>query len=130
MKIAKEEKIWGQNHMLWVIYMQIYGGEMNHSYMVGKNDMHRMDFETAKKIVDYFVNNKDTLFTTDYVVLDFIGGEPLLEIELIDKIVDYFRLSVYKKKSKWFGRFRILIQSNGVLVSSEKPSDGLCGYHN
>lgn len=88
-------------------------------YMVGKNDKHRMDFETAKKIVDFFVDNRETLFTTDYVVLDFIGGEPLLEIELIDKIVDYFRLTVYQKKSKWFGRFRILVQSNGILVDSE-----------
>ena len=114
--------IWRGNesqHLTFVVTQEC-NLRCGYCYMVGKNDMHRMDFETAKKIVDYFVNNKDTLFTTDYVVLDFIGGEPLLEIELIDKIVDYFRLSVYKKKSKWFGRFRILIQSNGVLVSSEK----------
>lgn len=31
------------------------------------------------------------------VTLDFIGGEPLLEIELIDKICDYFKL----KHMKW-----------------------------
>ena len=88
-------------------------------YMVGKNSKHRMEYDTAKKIVDYFVDNRELLFTTDYVVLDFIGGEPLLELELIDKIVDYFRLKVYNQKSRWFGRFRILVQSNGVLVNSE-----------
>lgn len=88
--------------------------------MVGKNNEHRMTFETAKRIVDYFIDNKDILFTTDYVILDFIGGEPLLELELIDKIVDYFRLTAYKKKSKWFGRFRISIQSNGILVGTEE----------
>ena len=89
-------------------------------YMVGKNNEHRMTFETAKRIVDYFIDNRDILFTTDYVILDFIGGEPLLELELIDKIVDYFRLTAYKKKSKWFGRFRISIQSNGILVGTEE----------
>ena len=87
-------------------------------YMTDKNNKHIMDFDTAKKIIDYFVDNKDLIFTTDYVVLDFIGGEPLLEIELIDKIIDYFILSTYKKKSKWFGKFRIMLQSNGVLVDS------------
>lgn len=79
-----------------------------------------MNYDTAKKIIDYFIDNRDSLFTTDYVILDFIGGEPLLEIKLIDKIVDYFRLATYKKKSRWFGRFRISIQSNGILVSSKE----------
>lgn len=88
-------------------------------YMTGKNDQGRMSFETAKKTIDYFMDNKSTLFTTRHLILDFIGGEPLLEIELIDKIVDYFRLTAYKRSSEWFGRFRISIQSNGVLVDSE-----------
>ncbi|MDE6607087.1 MAG: CXXX repeat peptide maturase, partial [Lachnospiraceae bacterium] len=89
-------------------------------YMVGKNDKHTMDFGTAKRIMDYFIDNREELFVADYVVLDFIGGEPLLEIDLIDKMVDYFRLTTYQKKSRWFGKFRIMMQSNGVLVDSEK----------
>lgn len=89
-------------------------------YMVGKNNKNVMNFETAKKIIDYFVDNRESLFALDYLVLDFIGGEPLLEIKLIDQIVDYFRLTTYQKKSKWFGRFRISVQSNGVLVDNEE----------
>ncbi|MCM1500507.1 MAG: radical SAM peptide maturase, CXXX-repeat target family [Clostridium sp.] len=87
-------------------------------YMV-KNDKNVMSFDVAKKAVDYFMDNKETLFIRDYIILDFIGGEALLEIKLIDQIVDYFRLAAYKKKSKWFGRFRINVQSNGLLVDSE-----------
>ena len=87
-------------------------------YMTDKNDKNVMNFETAKRIIDYFVENKEVLFSTEYIVLDFIGGEPLMEIKLIDQIVDYFILSTYQKKSKWFGRFRIMIQSNGVLFNS------------
>ena len=87
-------------------------------YMTDKNDKNIMDFETAKRAIDYFVDNKEDLFSTEYIVLDFIGGEPLLEINLIDQIVDYFILSTYQKKSKWFGRFRIMVQSNGVLFNT------------
>ena len=88
-------------------------------YMVGKNSEHRMSFETAKKIIDYFVDHKESLFDSDYLILDFIGGEALLEIDLIDQIVDYFRLTTYQKGSVWFGRFRVSLQSNGILVDSE-----------
>ncbi len=34
-------------------------------YMIGKNDCHIMSIETAKKTIDYFIENKDTLFTTE-----------------------------------------------------------------
>lgn len=84
-----------------------------------KNDKNVMSLDVAKKAVDYFIDNKESLFIRDYVILDFIGGEALLEIKLIDQIVDYFRLATYKKKSKWFGRFRINVQSNGLLFDNE-----------
>lgn len=61
-------------------------------YMVDKQSEHRMSFETAKKAVDYFIDNKENLFNDDYVILAFIGGEPLIEIDLIDKVVDYFKI--------------------------------------
>ena len=37
-------------------------------YMVGKNSEHRMSFETAKKIIDYFVDHKESLFDSDYLI--------------------------------------------------------------
>ena len=50
-------------------------------YMIDKNDKNVMSFDVAQRIVDYFVDNKEELFSTDYVILDFIGGEPLLEVD-------------------------------------------------
>lgn len=88
-------------------------------YMVGKNDESKMSFEVAKMAIDYFISNKDDFFQTEYIILDFIGGEPLLEIDLIDKIVDYFLLETYKRRSPWFGKFRISIGTNGILYDSE-----------
>lgn len=71
-------------------------------YMVGKNKFHRMDFDTAKNIVDFLMNDEYSLNLSDSIMLDFIGGEPLLEIDLIDRICDYFLLKAYKENHKWF----------------------------
>ena len=53
-----------------------------------------MSFEIAKKVVDclfddnYKINNYYDSSKLTGISLDFIGGEPLLETELIDKICD------------------------------------------
>ena len=46
-----------------------------------------MSFETAKKFIDrIFIDCRDKYFA---LILEFIGGEPFLQAELISKIVDY-----------------------------------------
>jgi radical SAM peptide maturase (CXXX-repeat target family) len=72
-----------------------------------------MDFATAKKIVDYILDNRE-IFSAPGVVWDFIGGEPLLEIELMDQITDYIRLQTYKKDHEWFAMNRINFTTNGI----------------
>ena len=47
-------------------------------YVVAKENNKRMHFSTAKKFIDYLMSDK--LNRSKKVVLDFIGGEPLLEI--------------------------------------------------
>ena len=55
-----------------------------------------MSIETGRKIVDYILdlyekNESDFVNqNTQAVVLDFIGGEPLLEAKLIERICDYW----------------------------------------
>ena len=57
---------------------------------------HSMSFETAKKFIDLLLN--PDLITAQWcdsrnsiaAIIEFIGGEPLLEIDLIDKISNYF----------------------------------------
>lgn len=57
-------------------------------YLVGKNSNHRMSFNIAQKTVDY-IFSEPLLQNCEGAVFDFIGGEPLLEIELITQIMDY-----------------------------------------
>jgi sulfatase maturation enzyme AslB (radical SAM superfamily) len=55
-----------------------------------------MTFDNAKKFIDLLLDNNEytKLYVDTYsiraAVLDFIGGEPLLEVELMEKIIDYF----------------------------------------
>lgn len=99
-------------------------------YMVDKQSEHKMNFNVAKQALDYLIENKDNLFHDDYVILDFIGGEPLLEIQLIDKIVDYFKLQTYLKNSEWFGRYRISLSTNGILYSTPEVQRFINKNHN
>ena len=89
-------------------------------YVVNKNKNKRMSFEVGKKIIDYLIDNKEKMFYTDYLILDFIGGEPLLEIDLIDQLVDYFKVETYRRKCDWFGKYRISISTNGINYSDIK----------
>lgn len=51
--------------------------ECTYCYMVGKNNFKKMTFETAKKIVDFIVNDPYCNNLSDNLLIDFIGGEPL-----------------------------------------------------
>ena len=53
-------------------------------YLVGKNSKERMSWDIAKQAIDYILDNEQS-FQEKSVVWDFIGGEPFLEIELIEK---------------------------------------------
>lgn len=59
----------------------------DYCYLPGKNTNTRMPFEVAKKAVDYFVANSPKIFTEQRLILDFIGGEPLMEIDLMDQVI-------------------------------------------
>lgn len=82
-------------------------------YLVGKNIKERMSWETAKSFID-FVLSKEDEFREESVVWDFIGGEPFLEIELIDKICDYLKLRMFELNHHWFNSYRFSFSTNGI----------------
>lgn len=81
-------------------------------YITHKASNKKMNFSVAKKFIDYVLNSE--MIKQHAVTLDFIGGEPLLEIELIDKICDYFKLKTYEMGISWYWNYRISICTNGV----------------
>ena len=59
-------------------------------------------------------------FRESSVVWDFIGGEPFLEIDLIDRICDYIKIELYRRNHHWFNSYRFSFSTNGINYSSEK----------
>ena len=88
---------------------------------------HKMNFETAKKFIDYIFKNKNNpnFFYNEEntlgFIIDFIGGEPFLEIDLIEQIVNYWEQKFLENpNSTWLYYHRYSFSSNGTLYHTEK----------
>lgn len=88
-------------------------------YLVGKNEKERMGWDVAKAAIDYILDHEDD-FKEESVVWDFIGGEPFLEIDLIDKICDYLKVEMYRRNHHWFNSYRFSFSTNGINYNSGK----------
>lgn len=88
-------------------------------YLVGKNNKERMTFDVAKQAIDYILSH-DEDFREESVVWDFIGGEPFLEIDLIDKICDYIKTELFNRNHRWFNSYRFSFSTNGINYHEEK----------
>lgn len=80
----------------------------------GTNRLHsskKMTWEIAKQSIDYYKSNS---VDTEKAVLNFYGGEPLLEFDLIKKCVDYFKMVFLGKKVEFH------ITTNGTLIDDTK----------
>ncbi len=88
-------------------------------YLVGKNTNERMSWETAKKAIDYILSHEQYM-REESVIWDFIGGEPFLEIDLIDKICDYIKSEMFRLNHHWFDSYRFSFSTNGINYDSDK----------
>lgn len=88
-------------------------------YLVGKTDKERMDWATAKQFIDYVLEDEER-FPEESVIWDFIGGEPFLEIDLIDRICDYIKSEMYRRNHRWFDSYRFSFSTNGINYDSPK----------
>ena len=88
-------------------------------YLVGKNSQERMSIDTAKQAIDYILRHND-LFEEESVGFEFIGGEPCLEIDLIDGICDYIKKEMFRLNHKWFNNYIFGFTTNGINYASDK----------
>ena len=77
----------------------------------------RMTFDVAKTFIDGLLTGKYGNYTDDKesVTFDFIGGEPFLEIDLIDQITDYLIGQMLRLHHKWATKFQLMMTTNGTL---------------
>lgn len=80
-----------------------------------------LSFETAKKFIDLILDSDErsskyvTSRNCPAVILDIIGGEPFLNIDVMDKLTDYFIEQCIIRKHPWATNFRIGVTTNGLL---------------
>lgn len=93
-----------------------------------------MNINTAKKIIDTILDmyDADTDFIGKYskgLVLDFIGGEPLLEAKLIENICDYYFDECLRRNIPLAPFTRFSFATNGLLWFTEDAQHLFKKYH-
>ena len=71
-----------------------------------------MSFEVGKKALDFLVANSGNRVNLE---VDFFGGEPTLNFDVVKQLVEYGR-SLEKTNNK---KFRFTLTTNGVLLNDE-----------
>lgn len=97
------------------------GIAVHNCYQFNKSPM-RMQFDTAKEFIDNLLADKYgyiNRYNSPAIIIEFIGGEPLLEIELTRQIYEYFLDRCYELNHPWFSLHRLSICSNGLQYFDE-----------
>ena len=76
----------------------------------GKREL--MSFEVGRKALDFLVANSGTRTNLE---VDFFGGEPLMNFEVVKQLVEYGR-SLEEPNNK---KFRFTLTTNGVLLNDD-----------
>ncbi len=71
-----------------------------------------MSFEVGKRALDFLVENSPGRRNLE---VDFFGGEPLMNFDVVKKLVEYAR-SIEKDKGK---NFRFTLTTNGMLIDDD-----------
>ena len=71
-----------------------------------------MSFETGKRALDFLVENSGSRTNLE---VDFFGGEPLMNWEVVKQLVLYAR-SIEKERNK---NFRFTLTTNGMLIDDD-----------
>lgn len=127
----KVERSWQENIAKNITFIVTKDCQLacKYCYLVGKNENERMPWSIAKAAIDYILSNED-MFSEKSVVWDFIGGEPFLEIDLIDRICDYIKTELFRLNHHWFESFRFNFSTNGINYASEKVQNFILKNHN
>ncbi|WP_024831769.1 Cys-rich peptide radical SAM maturase CcpM [Ruminiclostridium josui] len=84
----------------------IYSG----SYYNRTHSSKRMDFETAKRAIDFLIRHSKN---HDRIGINFYGGEPLIEFDLVKKCIEYAEEKCEGKIVQFY------MTTNGYLLNDE-----------
>ena len=121
MELKENSKAWQEGMAKSITFIVTKDCQLacKYCYLVGKNSEERMSFDVAKQAIDFVLKNRE-MFNENSVIYDFIGGEPFLEIELIDKICDYLKEQMYILNHPWFNSYRFNFSTNGIMYNDPR----------
>lgn len=121
-KIGKAPPQWSEHaQTITFVVTEDCNLRCKYCYISHKSSNKRMKFETAQRFLDYILTADITVANS--VIIDFFGGEPMLEIRLIDQISDYFKIRAYELGHPWAWNYRFNFATNGVNYSSPAVQD-------
>jgi uncharacterized protein len=100
-----------------------------------------LSLDYAKKFIDVVLTDPDPigcLGTKDEwmlnrgLILDFIGGDSFMHVDLMDDILNYFvyKVNTISPNHKWANNWRISISSNGTLFANKECQDFIHKWKN
>lgn len=104
-------------------------------YQINKST-HVMPLEIAYKFIDMLLENDENTqqyidtWSSDAIIIEFIGGEPLLQPKLMDDIMQYFIKRMIETDHPWQYNWRISISSNGTLYFDPEVQNFIRKYFN
>ena len=121
MSIKDLDKGWEQDTAKSITFIVTKDCQLacKYCYLVGKNVHERMPWEVARQAIDYILDHEAEM-TEESVVWDFIGGEPFLEIDLIDRICDYLKTEMFRRGHHWFNSYRLSFSTNGINYHEDR----------
>jgi uncharacterized protein len=105
------------------------------------NKKHKiLPLDYAKRFIDIIladpdpvgvIGTKDEWFLDRGLILDFIGGDSFMHVDILDKILSYYMYTVntIKPLHKWTNNWRSSISSNGTLFDKKEVRDFIKKYH-
>ena len=77
-----------------------------------QGDRALMSFEVGKRALDFLIENSGTRVNLE---VDFFGGEPLMNWDVVKQLVEYGR----SREKDCHKRFRFTLTTNGVLIDDD-----------
>lgn len=107
-----------RNHIIKALCLHVaHTCNLNCSYCFAsqgkyQGDRALMSFEVGKQAIDFLIENSGTRKNLE---VDFFGGEPLMNWNVVKQIVEYAR-KIEKEHNK---NFRFTLTTNGMLIDDE-----------
>lgn len=111
---------WQKNSVVKAVCLHIaHGCNLKCKYcFAGEGEYHSkglMSFEVGKQAIDFVIAHSGSRRNIE---VDFFGGEPLLNFDVVKQIVHYAR----GQEEKYGKRFRFTITTNGLLLDEDKKA--------